>query len=86
MTTKTVPFRQPTAAAPKAAETWVAPGPSITMLPGHEPPLVRMSRMSIDVPKSLHTRYKFQCLRRGKTEKEIGAAIMERAILELEKE
>lgn len=85
--TKTVPFRQPSsAAAPKSVEEFVNPGTSLTILPGNEPPLVRMSRMSIDVPKTLHTRFKFQCLRRGKTEKEIGAAIMERGIIELEKE
>ena len=49
-------------------------------------PAVVMSRMTFDVPKPLHMRFKMQCLRRDKHEYEIGSQIMERAVAELEKE
>lgn len=95
---KTVPFKQPSAPAapaPHAAEAWVDPArakaaaipPAADILPSAlSAPEVPTSRMTFDVPKGLHMRFKMQCLRRGKPEYEIGTAIMERAVAELEKE
>jgi hypothetical protein len=98
MTAKSIPFKQPTAppaTAPQAAETWVDPArakaaaipPAAGILSAAlSAPEVPTSRMTFDVPKSLHMRFKMQCLRRDKPEYEIGTAIMERAVAELEKE
>ena len=61
--TKTVPFTRP----PKSADDWVAATPSEggPELPLPPEPAEPMKRLTIDVPRSLHTRIKAACALRG---------------------
>lgn len=83
---KTVAFKQPShpAQAPQAAEAWVKPPAPLPPAPVAK--LVPMKRLTVDLPETLHTRLKIQCVRRRRQGYELIRDILERAVADLEAE
>jgi len=80
---KTVAFKQPPA-APQAAESWVKPTPQLPPAPAQE--LIPMKRLTVELPETLHTRLKIECVRRRRQAYEVIRDILEKAVADLEAE
>jgi len=82
--TKKVSFAR--AAAPKSADDWVAAVPAegtVELAPPAEPS-EPMKRLTIDVPRSLHTRIKAACALRGSKMVDEIRAMLEREFTDLQ--
>lgn len=61
MSTKTIPFRQPTTLT-KPAEDWVGAAPAVVKVDKAEYPT---KRLTVDIPENLHRRIKMHCAGKG---------------------
>jgi hypothetical protein len=80
---KTVPFRQPPAT--QNPEAWVKP-PTQVLPPAPAAELVAMKRLTFELPETLHTRFKIQCVLRRRQAYEVVREIFEKAVTDLEAE
>ena len=81
--TKTVPFRQPTVPPPQTVESWVKPPTKplpATNAEAKEP----MTHFTVDLPESLHTRFRMECVRRRVKAYELLPQILDKALTEME--
>ncbi len=83
MTTKTVAYRQPPPT--QNSEAWVKP-PTQVLPPAPATELVAMKRLTFELPETLHTRFKLQCVLRRRQAYEIVREIFEKAVADLEGE
>jgi hypothetical protein len=83
---KTVAFNKPPQPAPptQTAEAWVKPPVSLPPAPAKE--LVEKKRLTVDLPETLHTRLKLQCVRQRRQAYDLVHDIIERAVTDMEAE